>query len=250
MGRKLRVWMLAVAVMATCLLASAGPAAAIQFGQPDGDAHPYVAWSCSTTRTMSRVEDDGRATPPPARPDRRDGPSDVGARVWSEHHPRKRAGRLSRRGAGLYDGTPYTNPDYREIPLLAARLRRRRRRHRRPGQARVRGPVWTLPTAGAVGGASSEAASRHRRVRRQLPRAGRWPRPDDQWQWYRARYYAPTQLVETRSKLSSEFMKLALQPGPGDGGGTFGDSGGRALLRHRPILGITALGTSLHGRRR
>ena len=40
MGRKLRVWMLAVAVMTTCLLAFAGPAAAIQFGQPDGDAHP------------------------------------------------------------------------------------------------------------------------------------------------------------------------------------------------------------------
>ena len=42
MHPRLRGTVLTLAVIATCLLAFAGPAVAIQFGQPDGARHPYV----------------------------------------------------------------------------------------------------------------------------------------------------------------------------------------------------------------
>jgi hypothetical protein len=249
MGRKLRVVMLAVAVMATCLLAFAGPAAAIQFGQPDGAAHPYVCLvvfydedDAPLWRTTGELIAPGVVLTA--------GHGTVGtsgARVWFwSDIPTSPPGGYPYGGPGSYHGTPYTNPDYREVPLPGLPGFD----YHDVGIVVLDEPVSAdryglLPTAGAVGGL---------RVKQPLDIVGygvnyRDPGgglgPYDQWRWNRARYYAPTLLVETRSKLSSEFMKLACNPAQGKGGGTFGDSGGPALLAGTDtILGITAFGTN------
>ena len=241
--------MLSIAMMAAGLLALSGPAAAIQFGQPDGNAHPYVCLG------VVYDEDDaplwrttGELIAPGVVLTAGHGTyGTAGARVWfwSEIPPSSPDG-YPFGGPGSYHGTPYTNPEYRVVPLPGL-----------PGfdyhdvgivlldEPVVADRYGVLPEAGVVGGF---------RPRQPVDLVGygvnyREPGggfdPYDQWRWNRARYFAPTQLVENRGRLSSEFMKLAANPAQGDGGGTFGDSGGPALLAGTDtILSITSFGTN------
>jgi hypothetical protein len=249
MGRRLRVGLLAIAVVAACLFAFTGSAAAIQFGVPDGDAHPYVCL------VVFYDQDDAplwRTTGELIAPDvvLTAGHGTVGtsgARVWFWNKiPASSPGGYPFGGPGSYHGTPYTHPGYREVPLPGL-----------PGfdyhdvgvvvldEPMSVSEYGLLPKAGAVDGLRVKQALDIVGYGVNYREPGGGLGPYDQWQWNRARYYAPTQLVETRSRLSSEFMKLTCNPAQGKGGGTFGDSGGPTLLPGTDtILGITAFGTN------
>ena len=74
MGRRFAVLGLVLVVTLTCLLAVGASALAIQFGQPDGDDHPYVCLVVFYDAAgPAAVEDDRRADLP-------DGRGDGGAR--------------------------------------------------------------------------------------------------------------------------------------------------------------------------
>ncbi len=69
--------------------------------------------------------------------------------------------------------------------------------------------------------------------------------PYGAWQWARARYYAPAQLINTQSVTGSEFLKLTANHGQDKGGTTFGDSGGPILdAGTRVILGVNSFVTN------
>ena len=54
--------------------------------------------------------------------------------------------------------------------------------------------------------------------------------PRSAWRWARMRYYAPANIVPSQDCISDMFVKLTANPGQGNGGTTFGDSGGPILL--------------------
>jgi hypothetical protein len=67
------------------------------------------------------------------------------------------------------------------------------------------------------------------------------PPPYQRWDGLGTRLYAPSELVSSKSALSPEFLKLAMNPGGGSGGLCFGDSGGPALLGGtNTVLGINS----------
>ncbi len=53
------------------------------------------------------------------------------------------------------------------------------------------------------------------------------------------RYRARDQLVQSRNRISDEFLKVSANPAQGKGGSCFGDSGGRNLLGDT-ILGVNS----------
>jgi hypothetical protein len=70
-------------------------------------------------------------------------------------------------------------------------------------------------------------------------------RPSQDWVFYGARYYAPSQLIASNHKISDEFIKTTANPAQGKGGTTFGDSGGPVLLGGtNVILGLTSFGNN------
>lgn len=249
MGRRLRVGTLTVAVIATCLLAFTGSAAAIQFGQPDGDAHPYVClvvFYDQDDQPLWRTT--GELISPTVVLTAGHGTfGTAGARVWfwSEIPPSSPSG-YPYGGDGSYHGVTYTNPDYRDVPLPGL-----------PGfdyhdvgvvVLDDPAPVLAygqLPAAGVAGKLRPKTYVDlvGYGVNYQVPGGG--VSPYDSWRWNRQRYYAPAQVVEMKSKLSSEFMKITANPALGKGGTTFGDSGGPILKRGtNVILAINAFVTN------
>ena len=257
MGRRLRVSVLILLVSLICVLAWAGSATAIQFGQPDGDNHPYVClvvFYDQNDNVMWRTT--GELISPRVVLTAGHGTFDTsGARVWFLKdiplNPEGSKYMYPYGGPDSYHGTPYTNPQYRDVPLPGL-----------PGfdyhdvgvvvldsdQAVPSGVVdeyAELPAAGVV----DTLSPKHPvdlvgyGVNYRVPGGGLGPY--DQWRWARARYYAPSRIVEVKSALASEFLKLTANPAQGKGGGTFGDSGGPALdAGTKMILGITAFGTN------
>jgi hypothetical protein len=75
----------------------------------------------------------------------------------------------------------------------------------------------------------------------QLPK----PPPFYRWTGPKQRMFAPSELVSGAFEHSSEFLKLALNPGGGSGGTCFGDSGGPDLLGGTDtVLGVNSYVTN------
>jgi hypothetical protein len=252
MGKRSRVAVLALSLGLACLLMWAMPALAIQFGQPDGEHHPYVclvvfddqpghpAWrTTGVLISPTVVLTAGHGT---------DG--SIAARVWfSSEIPRNDGTTNSYPfgGPGSFEGTPYTNPDYRIAPQPGL-----------PGfdyhdvgvvvlddpVSEIISPAQ-LPTAGVVDTFSPKHAVDLVGYGVNYQDRGGGVSPYDSWQWLRKRYYAPSELVNTKSVMGSEFLKLTANPGQGKGGTTFGDSGGPILDGGTDVvLGLNAFVTN------
>jgi hypothetical protein len=242
MRRRLLVLFLLLAVGLTLTLLVAGPAAAIKHGQPDNNNHPYaclvVFYNASDVpmwrTTGELISPTVVVTAGHGTYDDATGLDCAGARVWFLQsiptNPNKDPNMYPYGGPDSYHGTPYTNPDYRRIPL--------------PGLTGYdyhdvgvvvldrAAPVTQfakLPSPGLV----DTLGPGHRvdlvgyGVNYQVRGGG--VSPYDAWQWARARYYAPAQIVTQKSALGSQFLKLSANPAQGKGGITFGDSGGPIL---------------------
>jgi len=65
------------------------------------------------------------------------------------------------------------------------------------------------------------------------------------------RFFAPSQLVQSNDRISSDFLKLTANPSQGKGGACFGDSGGPVILEgaglgNDTILGVNSFGTNVN----
>ena len=249
MSRRVAVLVLVLVVSVTCLLGVVATAQAIQFGTPDGDDHPYVClvvFYDDQDQPMWRTT--GELISPTVVVTAGHGTFETsGARVWflKEIPPSSPDG-YPYGGPDSYHGTPYTNPEYRSVPLPGL-----------PGfdyhdvgvvVLDEPSPVTEFAALPAVGVGDTLSPMYPvdlvgYGVNYRDPGGGL--NPYDQWQWARARYYAPSRVIETRSALAGEFLKLTANPAQGNGGGTFGDSGGPALKAGtNVVLGITAFGTN------
>jgi len=241
-AKKTFVWVLATLVL---FLGTAGIAAAVTNGQPDGDNHPYVgllvfdvidpdtgepvpAWRCSGALIAPNVVlTAGHCT---------DGA--VAARVWFDEDVQSNS-EYPFSGATSYDGTPYTNPDFcigcgnglpgfalRDVGIVVLS---------EPVPAEVVGEYAELPDAGLVDTLPNKTGvdfvGYGVQVQAQIP-GNQLPQPPPFYRWTgpRVRLYAPTELVSGRFVHSDEFLRLAMNPGGGSGGTCFGDSGGPDLL--------------------
>jgi len=235
-----------VTLIVVALLAVTATAAyAITNGQPDGENHPYVGlavfdsapgvpgWRCSASLISPYVVlTAGHCT---------DGAVD--ARVWfaadvtydavpSPLYP------YGGPGSGAIEGTPYTNPDYDQYPGTSNGLPGFS--YRDVGVIVLDEPVYMdeyaqLPTAGLVGTLKNKEDVDFvgYGVQYQLQIPGNQvpvPPPYNRWAGPRIRMYAPSELVSGKFVHSSDYMRLALNPGGGSGGTCFGDSGGPDLL--------------------
>jgi hypothetical protein len=245
MGRRLRVSVLILLVSLICVLAWAGSAMAIQFGQPDGDNHPYVClvvFYDQNDKPMWRTT--GELISPTVVLTAGHGTFGTnGARVWFwEDIPASSLGGYPYGGPGSHHGAVYTNPLYRDVPLPGL-----------PGfdyhdvgivvlddEAPV-GVYAELPTAGVVDTFSAKHPVDLVGYGVNYQEHGGGVLPYDTWQWLRQRQYAPAQVVQTKSRMTSEFLTLTANPGQGKGGITFGDSGGPILDRGTDVvLGLNA----------
>jgi hypothetical protein len=224
------------------MLGSLGVAYAVTNGQPDGDAHPYVgllvfdvapgapAWRCSGALIAPNVVlTAGHCTE-----------GAVAARIWFdevvEGNPEYPFG-----GATSYEGTPYTNPDFRSdenpygggngLPAFS---------YRDVGVVVLDEPVdmddmAELPEAGLVDTLKNKTdvdlVGYGVQEQAQIP-GNQLPQPPPYFRWTgpRVRLYAPTNLVSGKFVFSAEYMRLAMNPGGASGGTCFGDSGGPDLL--------------------
>jgi hypothetical protein len=246
--RKLTI---AVVAVLAIVLGSVGIAYAITNGEPDAGRHPYVgllvfdaapgspAWRCSGALIAPDVVlTAGHCT---------DGA--YAARFWFYEdmtydnvpfplYP------YGGRGSGAIEGTPYTNPKYRSpenpygggngLPAFSYRdvgvvvLEKRV-----PKQ--VVSEYAQLPSAGLVDTLENKTAidfvGYGVQYQAQIP-GNQLPQPPPYYRWTgpRVRLYAPSELVSGEFVHSSEYMRLALNPGGDSGGLCFGDSGGPDLL--------------------
>jgi hypothetical protein len=218
---------------------------AITNGQLDGSKHPYVGlavfdyapgqpgWRCSASLISPTVVlTAGHCT---------DGA--VAARIWfnedvtyaSVPYPKYPFGGP---GSGAIEGTPYTNPDYNKYPGSSNGL---------PGfsyrdvgiivldEPVVMDQYAELPSAGLVDTLKNKTGIDFvgYGVQYQVQLPGKYsppPPPYDRWAGPRVRLYAPSELVSGKFVHSTDYMRLALNPGGGSGGTCFGDSGGPDLL--------------------
>jgi hypothetical protein len=252
-----RKFLIVVVVVLALVLGSVGIAYAITNGQPDGDAHPYIAllifgeetddgfvphWRCSGSLIAPDVIlTAGHCT---------DGAT--GARVWFDEGPipwgtwdsavnPTCAGETGYPCTGDAAGTPYTNDKYRSpenpygggngLPAFS---------YRDVGIVVLDEPVYMdemadLPEAGQVDGLKNKTdidlVGYGVQYQAQIP-GNQLPQPPPYYRWTgpRQRLYAPSKMVSGKFVHAAEFMRLSLNPGGGTGGTCFGDSGGPDLL--------------------
>jgi len=251
----------ALAAAAFVLLGSTTAALAITNGQPDGNNHPYVgllvfddedgpAWRCSGSLLSSTlVLTAGHCT---------DGA--VAARLWVEAVNQGNPEYPSS-GTTSYDGTPYTNPDYRSpdnpygggngLPAFSYRdvgvvvLSE-------PVPASVVDTYAQLPSAGLIDTLKNKTpvdfVGYGVQFQAQVPGSA-LPQPPPFYRWTgpRIRMYAPSELVSGKFVHSAEFLRLAMNPGGGSGGTCFGDSGGPDLLGGTStVLGVNSYVTNVN----
>jgi hypothetical protein len=246
-----------VVVVLGLVLGSVGIAYAITNGQPDGDAHPYVAllifgeetddgfvpyWRCSGSLIAPDVIltaghcTDGTTR---ARVWFDEGPIDWG--TWDPDTNPTCAGATGYPCTGDAAGTPNTNPKYRSpenpygggngLPAFS---------YRDVGVVVLDEPVdmdemAELPEAGLVDTLKNktdlDVVGYGVQYQAQIP-GNLLPQPPPYYRWAgpRMRLYAPSEMVSGKFVHASEFMRISLNPGGGTGGTCFGDSGGPDLL--------------------
>ena len=226
------------------MLALAVPVSGITNGEPDGGNHPYVGllvfdyapgepgWRCSGALIAPNVVlTAGHCT---------DGA--VAARIWFGEdvtydvvpfplYP------YGGPGSGAIEGTPYTNPDYNSsdnpygggngLPAFS---------YRDVGIVVLDenvdvGGFAVLPAAGLVDTLKNKTDIDFVGYGVQYQEMS-YPgeNPYDRWTGPRVRMYAPGALVSGKFVHGAEYMRLSLNPGGGNGGTCFGDSGGPDLL--------------------
>jgi hypothetical protein len=245
-----RRFLIVAAVVLGLAVASVGIAYAITNGEPDGDAHPYVAllvfgeetgdgfvpyWRCSGSLIAPDVIlTAGHCT---------DGAT--GARVWFDEGPILRgtwdpdvnptcAGETGYPCTGDAEGTPFTNPKYRSpenpygggngLPAFS---------YRDVGIVVLDedidvGGFADLPTAGLVDTLKNKTALDLVGYGVQYKEGVGIP-PYYRWTGPRVRLYAPSELVSGKFVHSEEFIRISLNAAQGKGGTCFGDSGGPDL---------------------
>lgn len=251
--KKLRLALLIILVCAACVFTWVTPAFAVQWGQSDNGAHPYVCLVVFYDQTGTPLwRTTGALIAPTVVVTAAHGTADTAsAKVWflQDIPPSSSADAVPPGypygGPDAYPGTPYTNPQYRWMedqgePGLDIVD------YHDVGVIVLDGPapvtqyaqlpaekfVDTLRMGHVVDivgyGVNYQAH-------------GGGQSPDDAWRWARQRQYAPSQLIKTRSVTSSEFLQLMANPAQGKGGTTFGDSGG-PILDHGTnlILGLNS----------
>jgi hypothetical protein len=248
--------MISIAILA--MLISAATVWAITNGQPDGGTHPYVgllifdaimpdgsigpAWRCSGSLIAPNVIlTAGHCTDGAAR-----------ARVWFDAEIQDEDGNFlipdyPGGGTVAIEGTPHTNPDYRSdenpygggngLPAFS---------YRDVGIVVLDEPVTmgryaALPNAGLVDTLKNKSdidfVGYGVQYQAQIP-GNQLPQPPPYYRWtgLRNRMYAYSELVSNKFVHSSEFIRMALNPGGGSGGTCFGDSGGPDLLGSTDIV--------------
>jgi hypothetical protein len=227
----LRKRLLVLVATGIAVLTGATAALAITNGTPDGDNHPYVGLAvfdvsgtpshrCSASLlSPTIVLTAGHCT---------DGTS--AARVWFDEIVQGNP-EYPFSGATSYDGTAYTNPGFcigcggglpgfaiRDVGIIVLS---------EPVPTSVVDEYADLPAAGLVDTLKNKTPIDFVGYGVQVQITGGGP---PFWTGLRNRLFAPSELVSGNFVHSTEFMKLALNPGGGSGGTCFGDSGGPDLL--------------------
>jgi hypothetical protein len=275
--RKLLCALLALAATTVVL---AGGASAVTNGRPDGNAHPYVGlmvaqdadgvplWRCSGSLISPTVFlTAGHCTEPPA----------AHIEIWFDEGPvltdpdyaaavaASPTGVVSCNDSPAFDGypcqgdtggTPHPNPDFctgcgKGLPGFARRdvgvveLDAAVPTSVVPEYANLPAPrqVDSLTNKTAIDFVGYGVQFQAQIPGNQLPK----PPPFFRWTGPRQRLFAPTELVSGKFTHSSEFLRLALNPGGGSGGTCFGDSGGPDLLGATDtVLGVNSYVTNIN----
>jgi hypothetical protein len=200
------------------------PAHAILNGVPDGDDHPYVGLVTNGPGLCTGTKISPHRVLTAAHCFRPGSPAfvifDENARQPSEVY----VGQFMPHPGwcpGCGSGLPGT--DTNDVAIVVV-----------PGG--MPGPYATLAAPGSV-------AALPRRQQVVSVGYGLRVRPKDVTDEFAERFRASSQIVQTESFKSGEYVKLSANPGQGKGGTCFGDSGGPSLIGDT-IVAITAYGTN------